>query len=153
MFADALRPCFPIPPLSLSGAASAAPPLTAAERESAVMAALQRVRSLSKTRDGLDLARAFKRFDTNGDRRLDAAELRAALTGLGVPTDARCASAIVAAFDRDGSGSVDYGEFLYAFFNRRDVVAKWRALATGGEGKGVCRWVQGGCAGYLVEFW
>ena len=29
-------------------------------------------------------------------------------------------------FDPNGSGSVHYGEFLWAFFNRRNLVRKWK---------------------------
>ena len=33
-------------------------------------------------------------------------------------------------FDPNGEGSVDYGEFMWAFFNRRSLLSKWRSDAT-----------------------
>ncbi len=38
----------------------------------------------------------------------------------------------MAAFDSNGNGAIDYSEFLFVFFNRRDVVRRWQTLGASG---------------------
>lgn len=58
------------------------------------------------------LLETFARFDTNGDRALDADELKVALrTVLGVDIAREDCEQLIAAADKDGTGTVDFGEF------------------------------------------
>jgi hypothetical protein len=55
------------------------------------------------------LQRAFKQFDINGDGRLSADEIKAMLSSIGrEPSDA---AALMAQFDDDKSGNIDFEEF------------------------------------------
>ena len=119
---------------------SVGPAVDAEERERVVMDVLQRVRTVTKTRSGAELQRAFKQFDTNGDRQLDAKEMLAALAALGVRIDIAAAQAVVDTFDTNKNGYVDYGEFLYIFLNRREIVRKWQALSTEPVGTSTGQW-------------
>jgi hypothetical protein len=59
------------------------------------MAVLKQIRQLSRTRNGTDLQRAFKRFDVDGNRQLTVRELYEALNSLGVKTGAwHCAHSL-----------------------------------------------------------
>ena len=56
---------------------------------------------------------------------LEKDELLDGLAAVGAHLNAEEADALFAHFDPNGSGKVDYGEFLWAFFNRRSFVRRW----------------------------
>eukprot|EP00812_Abedinium_dasypus_P013796 NODE_72_length_2243_cov_320.022852.p1 GENE.NODE_72_length_2243_cov_320.022852~~NODE_72_length_2243_cov_320.022852.p1 ORF type:complete len:504 (-),score=164.79 NODE_72_length_2243_cov_320.022852:681-2192(-) len=82
----------------------------------------------------------FQGLDTNGDGMLSAEEVRAGLEqqGLQVP---QALDDIIRRADCDGSGSLDYTEFLAAFLDRRTCAQRdvcWSAFRTfdrNGDGK------------------
>jgi calcium-dependent protein kinase len=77
-----------------------------------------------------ELRRSFAALDANGDGTLTIAELKQGLdkSGIVLPVDFNL---LVAEIDSDGSGSIDYMEFIAAtmdqkLYNQRDVC--WRAF-------------------------
>merc|ERR1719436_1346067 len=59
---------------------------------------------------------AFKAMDSNGDGKLSQAELHDALSSRMSPAEL---DQMIQAIDIDGSGSIDYSEFLAAAFDRK----------------------------------
>lgn len=94
---------------------------------------MQLINQRAASASGWNLRRPFLRFDKDGSRSLDFEEMSSALRSLGVPHDKATVSAVMAAFDRNGDGSVDYGEFLFVFMNRRKLVRQWKREGGGGE--------------------
>ena len=77
-----------------------------------------------------ELKRAFQTVDANGDGTLTIAEIAESVTkaGINLPLDFEN---LVAEVDSDGSGSVDYMEFIAATIDRRIYIQKevaWRAF-------------------------
>jgi Ca2+-binding EF-hand superfamily protein len=60
------------------------------------------------------LARMFKILDNNGNRQIDLEEFYWGIKELGIGLSEAEASSVLAAFDRDGSGTVNFDEFLRA---------------------------------------
>ena len=60
------------------------------------------------------MARMFKILDNNGNRQLDLNELQWGMKDFGIALDSEQAQTILAYFDRDRSGTVNYDEFLRA---------------------------------------
>ena len=56
----------------------------------------------------------FKILDNNGNRQLDANELMWGLKDFGIALDSEQTDTVLAYFDRDRSGSVNFDEFLRA---------------------------------------
>lgn len=85
----------------------------------------------------MDLRRPFARWDADGSGSLTRREFSQALGSLGVRLEQQELDHIVRAFDTDGDGTVSYGEFLFAVFNRRKLRAQWgermRALEDMGQ--------------------
>jgi len=78
----------------------------------------------------LDLKAVFDEFDSSGDGYLSMEEMATAILSLGVKLTAKSMVALFHHFDPNDSGSVHYGEFLWAFFNRRLLARQWkRSLA------------------------
>lgn len=78
-----------------------------------------------------DLKKIFTSVDVNGDGTLTVAEIRAGLerSGISLPPDF---DSVIAEIDSDGSGSIDYMEFIAAtmdrkLYNQREVC--WRAFS------------------------
>ena len=61
--------------------------------------------------DADEVSAIFANFDRDHSGDIDAAELRAALFALGLPTDDRQAKAILGRFDFNADGSIDRAEF------------------------------------------
>lgn len=95
--------------------------------------AMEEIRKASKTlgTHKLDLKRVFKTFDTSNDGFLTLPELAKALLSLGVKLTTPAVVALYHHFDPNDSGGVHYGEFMWAFFNRRDLARKWRRETKG----------------------
>jgi len=86
--------------------------------------------------DELDLEQVFYEIDLDGSGTLEIDELGAALEKMGVAIDDEKLRTVYSFFDRDGSSGCDYGEFLWAFYNRRIVKDDHRhheALMAGGN--------------------
>ncbi|KAK8588618.1 hypothetical protein V6N12_023045 [Hibiscus sabdariffa] len=73
-----------------------------------------------------DLERIFKRFDTNGDGKISAAELGEALKALGSVTPDEV-SRMMTELDTDGDGFISYEEYL-AFADENHSLQKVESL-------------------------
>ena len=106
------------------------------QRSSEMESAMDQMRRAARTafEGALDLRAVFEAFDTNGNGILSIEEfgrsLRVLLPSITVPQMV----ALFRHFDPNHSGGVNYGEFLWAFFNRRGFVKRWKkANAVGGS--------------------
>eukprot|EP01032_Pedospumella_encystans_P022776 gene22776-25801_t len=79
----------------------------------------------------LDLKAVFEEFDTSGDGFLSPPEMAQAFLSMGVQLDVEAMTAIFKHFDPNDSGSVHFGEFVWAFFNRRGLVRQWKRKTDG----------------------
>ncbi|KAJ1436424.1 hypothetical protein B484DRAFT_325155 [Ochromonadaceae sp. CCMP2298] len=79
----------------------------------------------------LDLRVVFEEFDTSGDGFLSPMEMAEAFLSMGVQLDVEATDAIFKHFDPNSSGSVHFGEFVWAFFNRRALVRQWKRKTEG----------------------
>lgn len=91
-------------------------------QEALLQRVMDEIRAIAATRTGVNLRRPFARFDKDRNRRLTPKELGSALRGLGVPSDPDTVAAVMAAFDSNGDGYIDFGELTFAFMNRRKLV-------------------------------
>lgn len=74
----------------------------------------------------LDLKAVFQMFDTSGDGFLSPVEMAQAFLSFGIKLDIPSIQVIFKHFDPNDSGSVHFGEFVWAFFNRRQLVRQWK---------------------------
>jgi len=74
----------------------------------------------------LDIKKVFKDLDTSGDGMLSIEEMVIGLKHMGVILDDETADILFRHFDSDGSGSIHFGEFVWAFFNRRGFLRQWK---------------------------
>ena len=102
-------------------------------RENAVQSALKIIREVAQTNTvhGLDLKKPFRQFDRNNSGSLDRAELQSALQMMGANLSNAQLDALMEHFDPDGSGEVDYSEFMWAFFNQRQLLRDWKVHTQG----------------------
>jgi hypothetical protein len=93
---------------------------------SAVTQVLRRLRDAFRLKSlhGLDLRRAFREFDTNESGCLTREEFALALQALKIPHTRADVDGVMLFFDPNGNGNVNYGEFMWAFFNHRSVLKK-----------------------------
>jgi Ca2+-binding EF-hand superfamily protein len=98
------------------------------EEESLVSQAMEAIRRAAANISSfkLNLKQVFEEFDTSGDGFLSPMEMAQAFLRMGVQLDIPTMNSIFQHFDPDGSGSVHYGEFVWAFFNRRGLVRQWQ---------------------------
>ncbi|GMI24657.1 hypothetical protein TrCOL_g10369 [Triparma columacea] len=105
---------------------------------------LEKIKEVASKKEGFDLKLAFKEFDLDGNGTVDHDELKAVVEGMCSEPDEngkihRVAKwemdAIIALFDPNNDGEIDYGEFAWTFFNRRALTSK-DAGEEGGEGGG-----------------
>jgi Ca2+-binding EF-hand superfamily protein len=82
---------------------------------------LRRMRDVfrRKSLHGLDLRRAFHEFDVDQSGSLTREEFVLALEALGIQRGQADVDEVMQFFDPNGNGLVNYGEFMWAFFNRR----------------------------------
>ncbi|KAJ9528275.1 hypothetical protein QJQ45_014248 [Haematococcus lacustris] len=59
-----------------------------------------------------DIRQAFELFDSDGSGGIDAQEMRVAMRALGYTVTKEQVEEMVAGMDKDGGGSIEYGEFL-----------------------------------------
>ena len=72
-------------------------------------------------------------FCSDHSGKLDLDEFTEALHSLGDHLSAEQMEAVFHHFDPNGEGRVDYGEFQWAFFTRRRLIAAWKDAAGGAE--------------------
>eukprot|EP00163_Fabomonas_tropica_P005639 TRINITY_DN15253_c0_g1_i1.p1 TRINITY_DN15253_c0_g1~~TRINITY_DN15253_c0_g1_i1.p1 ORF type:complete len:543 (+),score=132.06 TRINITY_DN15253_c0_g1_i1:247-1875(+) len=92
-------------------------PLEPEPEEFQVDRVLKKMRERIKSRGAVGinrLGRHFRIIDDSGDGQLDLAELKKCLTEYGFGLDDSEFAEVAAMLDRDGSGTVDYNEFLRA---------------------------------------
>ena len=65
------------------------------------------------------LRHAFKRADTDGDQRLDSNEFKRSLLKLNVDIDENQIDKLIAKYDVDSSGTVDYGRLVDSIDSER----------------------------------
>lgn len=96
--------------------------------ESVVERAMEAIRKAAANISSfkLDLKQIFDQFDTSGDGLLSPEEMAEAFLSMGVKLDIHSMNAIYKHFDPNDSGGVHYGEFIWAFFNRRSLVRQWK---------------------------
>lgn len=105
------------------------------EKGTAIDLAMEAIRKAARNASlyKLDLRCLFDQMDISGDGLLSVNEFLTAFDLLGVKLDSDSLAALFQHFDPNNSGSVHYGEFVWAFFNRRSFVNQWRrALKTQG---------------------
>ncbi|RHY26184.1 hypothetical protein DYB32_007823 [Aphanomyces invadans] len=76
---------------------------------------------------GKHLVAYFQRYDADRSGTLTVEEFRAALADLHVAVTGDQVDELFAYFDRNHTGAIDYGEFLWCFFNRRAYMKQWKA--------------------------
>jgi len=79
----------------------------------------------------LDLKKVFEGIDTSGDGFIGKAELSYAFETMGVKVDQAIGQALWDHFDPNRSGSINYGEFVWSFFNRRAFVRQYKKSVSG----------------------
>ncbi|GFH16349.1 centrin [Haematococcus lacustris] len=84
----------------------------------AAIAQARRDKLVSRHKAGLssdelaDIRQAFELFDSDGSGGIDAQEMRVAMWALGYTVTKEQVEKMVAGMDKDGGGSIEYGEFL-----------------------------------------
>ncbi|KAJ9528440.1 hypothetical protein QJQ45_020278 [Haematococcus lacustris] len=84
----------------------------------AAIAQARRDKLVSRHKAGLsadelaDIRQAFELFDSDGSGGIDAQEMRVAMRALGYTVTKEQVEEMVAGMDKDGGGSIEYGEFL-----------------------------------------
>ena len=73
----------------------------------------------------------FQGFDSRGDGLITQKELAEAFLRMGVNLDLPSLEAIFRYFDSNGSGAVHWGEFVWAFYNRRGFLRRWQRASKG----------------------
>ncbi|ETV95895.1 hypothetical protein H310_10933 [Aphanomyces invadans] len=79
---------------------------------------------------GKHLVAYFQRYDADRSGTLTVEEFRAALADLHVAVTGDQVDELFAYFDRNHTGAIDYGEFLWCFFNRRAYMKQWKATTS-----------------------
>lgn len=79
----------------------------------------------------LDLKKVFDKFDASGDGYISMREMIQAFHSMGVNVDNETARELFQHFDPNNSGCVHYGEFAWAFFNRRSFVRQYKKSIKG----------------------
>ncbi|OQR97468.1 hypothetical protein THRCLA_06938 [Thraustotheca clavata] len=74
---------------------------------------------------GRQLFHFFKKQDKDHNGVLDRKEFSATLQEMKIQLSTDQINALYDYFDRNGTGGIDYGEFMWSFFNRRAFLKKW----------------------------
>ena len=74
----------------------------------------------------LDIKKVFEEIDSSGNGRISENEMVEGLAKMGVQLDSEASKILFQHFDANGSGAIHYGEFVWAFFNRRSFMRQWR---------------------------
>ena len=103
---------FNAPPAAADSAASAAVPSPRAGGGGSARGAVHRLHRAQSSSGDNTMKELFSSFDANGDGTIDAAELAAAMTRLGLASSPERLAAIVKEVDADGGGTVSFAEFV-----------------------------------------
>ena len=110
---------------------------------------MKRVRDLILARGGEQgihtLQRVMAVMDSSGDKMLSREELHFGLRDYGIVLSQGDARAVFDVFDRDGSGTVDFDEFLFAL--RGDLSARRLGLVKQAFKKLIFQWHPDKCPG------
>lgn len=103
------------------------------DAESTVELAMSAIRKAASNANlyKLDLRNVFDQIDVSGDGKITIDEMARAFELMGVQVDDDVLLVLFHHFDPNGSGSVLYGEFMWAFFNRRSLVRQWKTATKG----------------------
>jgi Ca2+-binding EF-hand superfamily protein len=103
------------------------------DAESAVELAMSAIRKAASnaTLYKLDLRAVFDQIDVSGDGKITIDEMARAFELMGVQVSDDVLLVLFHHFDPNGSGAVQYGEFMWAFFNRRSLVRQWKLSTKG----------------------
>ena len=74
----------------------------------------------------LDIKKVFQDIDSSGDGHISMEEMVEGIEHMGVHLDNDSARILFQHFDQNGSGSIHFGEFVWAFFNRHGFMRQWR---------------------------
>eukprot|EP00756_Hemistasia_phaeocysticola_P042394 Hpha_TRINITY_DN16969_c2_g1::TRINITY_DN16969_c2_g1_i1::g.52006::m.52006/K04905/KCNH2; potassium voltage-gated channel Eag-related subfamily H member 2 len=88
--------------------------------------------------------RLFQVFDQDGDGQIDPAELKIILNTVGVPADDEDAEEMILAYDTNGSGVVEFDEFLMIMLDHGGEAACW-------QGKGAGLAAEGGADEFMKK--
>jgi Ca2+-binding EF-hand superfamily protein len=95
----------------------------------ALHVAMKRVMGVTErlAAQGLDLNAPFREIDEDGTGTLNREELKAGLNKLGCRLSQGQFAALWDHFDPDGDGEVQYVEFIFGFFDNKNVLKNWEA--------------------------
>lgn len=97
-----------------------------------LMSVMDRIKESLRKRSGTgnngisEIARLFKIMDDSGDKKISRSELKYGLRDMGIPFSAGEEQVVFTFLDRDGSGTINFDEFLRALAN--EMSAKRLAL-------------------------
>mmetsp|Transcript_12441 Transcript_12441/g.20216 ORF Transcript_12441/g.20216 Transcript_12441/m.20216 type:complete len:712 (-) Transcript_12441:555-2690(-) len=74
----------------------------------------------------LNLKQVFEDMDINRDGFVSLPEMYSFFTSISLKMEPKLIDALFRHFDPNDSGSVHYGEFCWAFFNRRSLITQWK---------------------------
>jgi len=92
-----------------------------------LMSVMDRIKESLRKRSGTgnngiaEIARLFKIMDDSGDKKISRAELKYGLRDMGIPFSAGEEQVVFTFLDRDGSGTINFDEFLRALANEMNA--------------------------------
>ena len=105
----------------------------AGSRAASTKAAVERAGLTKEERD--EIREAFNLFDTDGSGTIDPKELKAAMKSLGFEAKNATIFQMITDIDKDGSGNIDFDEFLNMMTDKMvGILERWRLALTWGNG-------------------
>ncbi len=108
-------------------------PKQSVSKVSSARTVMESIKKIAKSGSSMNLKKVFKRLDLDGNGVLDRQEFRKALAAIGIKLSVQESSLVFDAYDPNGTGEIDYEEFLYSFFNRRKLVTGDSQSSTSAE--------------------
>ena len=100
-----------------------------ADENNPVERVINRIKRLAEVKSAgwhLDLRKPFAQFDKNGDGMLSHDEFVDGLEEIGVQCSEEEVNALLNHFDTNNNGTINFQEFVWSFFNRRNLISQWR---------------------------